>query len=641
MSGWALIMVCNWKKLGLSIFTWGVGFLFFAFAYCLPLVLDAPGVMIEEPRVRLLFDQALSVPAVWFELLRYFSVQAGLLFIIYGFLSVIGWRFAAICKLKSWMGQFIFLTLGWLLMLAGNAWLFPFSNYSFAFQAVARPEWVPALAGVLCGAAFLVMWRTSLRLFSFFNFKVLGVVALGVGLLGAVWSLGRDESVSDGRNIVIIGVDSLSAATFAEMRGMLPALDGLLAQGVEFKRAYTPIGRTFPAWVSILTGQTPAEHGAVFNLRRLDKVRRDHLLPFALRDQGYHTVFALDERRFANIDESFGFDRVVGPGLGVLDFVLQGVNDTPLTNLLLQTPWGRYLLPYSYINVASHTNYSANAFVDRVLQAAETEIPLFLAVHFESAHFPYKTRHARAVVNNENTFMSAHVEALTVVDAQVGRLMHRLRASGVLNDALVIVLSDHGEGVGELETRIVRDGTPFDIRSFGHGADLLSDHQNRIVLGGLRYRLGQVVEAAGVSNEQVSLLDVRDAIEGYARYGVFELRAKDSCLVVETGLRLSATEDYRTLKKLDVAAQAAAFYEVDELGRLRLREESLSSLLVSKDIGLRCPDRLTWYAPSGKRYWAYQLDRGGMPTLQVEPRLDDVARIEAYRTLYVGAEVQD
>jgi hypothetical protein len=84
-------------------------------------------------------------------------------------------------------------------------------------------------------------------------------------------------------------------------------------------------------------------------------------------------VYGIDERRFNNIDTRFGFDALVGPKTGALDFTIQTFNDTPLTNFLLQTPLGHWLLPLSYINVASVNNYDAQGFVNRVL--AETDGP--------------------------------------------------------------------------------------------------------------------------------------------------------------------------------------------------------------------------------------------------------------------------
>ncbi|SDO80050.1 Sulfatase [Pseudomonas jinjuensis] len=367
----------------------------------------------------------------------------------------------------------------------------------------------------------------------------------------------------------------------------------------------------------------------------MEHVERADLLPVALQGQGYRTVFAIDERRFSNIDESFGFDEVIGPKAGALDFVLQGINDNPLSNLLLQTPLGGYLFPYSYMNVASYTNYSSSAFVNHIISSSRTSQPLFLAVHFESAHFPFKTRHAQARVERENGFLGKHLEALTVVDGQIASLLDGLKKNGVLDNALVILLSDHGEGLGEVEASVLRDGQPFSVRGYGHGADVLSDHENRILLATVEFRDGKPVSKAGLNRQQVSLLDIRRTVENYVRDGKVDLQAGSPCIMVETGIRLDTTQDYRTLDETKVAAQAASYYEIDQQGRLRLREDRLPELLATKDIGWRCADRITWYEPAGNRYLAYRLDEHGLPTDQLQPEEDDIARIQAYRDRYL------
>lgn len=609
-----------------------LAFIFFC-AYYLPFILDQSSLAAEGGALARLLDSLLAVELVRWELLRNFACEWVLLGLVYWALYRLGLRLAVVAGLRPVFSCGLILFLGWALLYSANAWLFPLSNYSVSLQLVARPQ-VALICTVLLLVALLysgrgVDWRLA-------GVLVLMLVAtLAIAGFALRWPVAIGDGGAPSRNVILLGVDSLSAEMFRQQRQRLPHLDGLMKVAQEYPRAYTPLGRTFPAWVSILSGKPPAEHGAVFNLRSLERVQRTSLLPAMLQEKGYHTVFAIDERRFANIDESFGFDQVVGPKAGALDFVLQGVNDTPLTNLLLQTPLAAYLLPYSYINVAAHANYSADGFVGHVLRAADTDKPLFLAAHFESAHFPFKTRHARESIDDHNRFRARHVEGVTVVDQQIGQVLQRLRAMGVLDDALVILLSDHGEALGELEARVMRDGQSFEVRSYGHGANLLSDQQNRIVLGAVVYQQGEPVTPARRVLEQVSLLDLRSGIEAYVETGVIRLQAKEACLVVETGLRLDAATDYRSLSEKDVAVQAASFYEIDRRGRLRLREEILPGLLAGKDVGWRCPDRLTWYEAARQRYMAYRLDAQGLPTEQVQPDAASMARIEEYRARYL------
>ncbi|SFC16280.1 Arylsulfatase A [Pseudomonas citronellolis] len=605
----------------------------FVALYFMPLLLEPGSLSISEPQIRSLLDRALVTPAIVWGAIYFVFVNVLLCFL---WLALLRWMASALGRAFEASGLLLeacVLLFGWGLLVAVNAWLFPLSSYSVPFSVLSSPLLGKILAVVSVIGFCIVLFRRA----GAARLKVYGLIASLLILLFGIGSIGSSatKAPETGRNIIILGVDSLSARVFEQNLLLLPNLAEATRHAQYYTKAYTPLGRTFPAWVTLLSGRLPAENGAFFNLRNMDHVSRAGLLPSVLRGLGYRTVFGIDERRFSNIDESFGFDEVVGPRPGVLDFLLQSASDTPLSNLLLQTRLGGFLLPYSYINTAAFANYSADGFVDAVAAAAEPDKPLFLAVHFESAHFPFKTRHARMKVQGSNPILVKHLEALTAVDAQVGRLMEQLRRKGVLDNALVVVVSDHGEGLGELEATIELDGHPVPVQGYGHGVNLLSEWQNRIVLAATQFVGGEPLDAAGSRNQQVSLLDLKRAIEGYAAGDDFNIVARDPCVIVETGIRLEAAADYRTLSEGTVVQQAASFYEIDSQGRMRLREDALPALLVAKDIGLRCADRLTWYEPVKKRYLSYGLDDQGRPYEQRTPRDEDISKIATYRLKYV------
>lgn len=604
-------------------------FLAFILAYYTPLLMESSDLVIRDVGVSAMLSSALTVPAVNVELIRNLAGQLLPLVLCYVAVNWVAGHIASALGIRSAILRWLLLVATWLLLVAGNRLLFPVSDYSVPFDAIARPD-IAILAMLVLLAAALVAF---LRAFSprrvVLGAALSGIVGISIG--AGSWRPDTNAAHSDPRNIVIIGIDSLSDQMMESVRGELPHLAALLGSGTRFERAYTPIGRTFPAWVSLLSGLSPAEHGAVFNLRAVGRVEREALVTRYLDEAGYQTVFAIDERRFSNLDESFGFERVVGPKIGALDFVLQRLNDTPLTNLMLQTSLARHLFPFSYLNAASHVNYDANGFVDETLAATEGAKPLFLAVHFESAHFPFRTRHALRDFDDPYHFVSLHMNALTVVDAQVGRLMNGLRDSGRLADALVIVLSDHGESLGEVEAQTTRAGELVGVSAYGHGANLLSEHQNRIVLSLVRFRNGRPVGSTSLRTEQVSLTDLRATIERYARSGEVALHAGSDCMTVETGLRLAAASDYKALDVGRVAREGAGYYEIDRAGRMHLREDMLPALVDTKDVGWRCRDRLTVYSPVDDRYVAYRIDEDGLHRTEVEPVARDIARIDAYR----------
>jgi len=93
--------------------------------------------------------------------------------------------------------------------------------------------------------------------------------------------------------------------------------------------------------------------------------------------------------------------------------------------------------------------------------------PAFLFVNYMDAHRPYahgrpgRDGHAaldelidRVMVKGESAgdmgtaVRALHQDAVTLLDAEVGRLLDGLEARGLLEDALVVITSDHGEAFG-------------------------------------------------------------------------------------------------------------------------------------------------------------------------------------------------
>lgn len=610
-----------------SIIRSSVLFLLLIVVYYLPIVLDTQSGVASDSRIRDLLHALFRTPAALQAVATNLLGHLVPILITFWALLGIGHYLSQRSGLTRWCIDLAVMFAGWVFLMSLNALFFPASNYSYAFATLIRPE----LAYVL-GCMLLTWFLYSLnQAWKKHPREILVTALLVLTILGIQTIPAFSTPARSNRHIIIVGVDSLSGWAFSELRSSLPNLSGLIDSGTRYDHAYTPIGRTFPAWMSILSGKQPAKHGAIFNLRNLDRVEREDLISNELRKLGYRTVYAIDERRFNNIDESFGFDRIVGPHAGALDFLIQRVNDTPLTNLVLQTDLGKVLLPFSYANTASHPNYDSTGFVDSILDSIAGTNHLFLAVHFESAHHPFKTRHAVKTFSGPHKYWNEHAAALTVVDDQVGRLMSGLKQQGYLNDALVIVLSDHGEGLGDVEANITLGGKPTQIRGFGHGMNVMSDHQNRIVLAVQQFKNGAPVKEPTVSKQQVSLLDIRSSINEFVATGSATLKPLSECLVVETGLRMLSIADYTSLDETAVASSSAAFYEIDPVGRLRLREDRLPELIRTKDIGLRCQNRLTWWGNSHGRYFAISLDETGMPTEELPPSPKDIQAIEAYR----------
>lgn len=259
-------------------------------------------------------------------------------------------------------------------------------------------------------------------------------------------------------NIIFIGLDSVRpdfTGYFGKQTIATPHVDAFLKSATVFTDAYTPLARTFPAWMSILTGKYPKHNHARTNLADSDFILNEDTLAKHLQQAGYETIYGTDEKRFSNILNAYGFDHVMGPHMGVNDFLIGGLSDFPLTNILINTPIGRFLFPYNYGNRAASITYEPKTFLQlvKVTLSGKHDKPLFLAIHLCVSHWPYTWANDQ----EEDNFTEAerYRTSVQAVDKQLGHLLTILKADGLLENAVVVLLSDHGTTVGLPQDRII------------------------------------------------------------------------------------------------------------------------------------------------------------------------------------------
>lgn len=340
-----------------------------------------------------------------------------------------------------------------------------------------------------------------------------------------------DASSSDKPNIIIIGIDSLRPdfLGYFGYEKHTPHLDNFFDHSTVFAESLTPIARTFPAWVSILTGEYPKQNGVRTDLQKLSsKTNLSATLSNILKQQGYATLYASDETRFSNIDERFGFERIVTPPTGFNDFFIGTLNDFPFSNLLVNTSLGKYLFPYSYGNRPVYATYDPDTFLKLLKPELEKprNKPLFMAIHFCLPHTPYfwgtQLFHYH-VINN-------YQAAVNRIDQQFSDFVQLLEETKLLEHAIVVVLSDHGETIelhGDRATSpdlFISNNKNSEIPKFypesvakekvdetaGHGNDVLGLPQYHNVLA---FRLfGMKSNQAKAIPGRVSLLDIKPTI---------------------------------------------------------------------------------------------------------------------------------
>lgn len=230
---------------------------------------------------------------------------------------------------------------------------------------------------------------------------------------------GEPRRVPDGTPIVVVSVDTLRSDRLP-MYGYdaveAPALDALRQDSILFEHAYAHVPLTLPSHVSLLSGLLPPEHGVRDNLGYQAEPEGHAWLPRILGEAGYRTGAAVS---------AFVLRSSTGMGSG---FELYEDD-------ILQRSW--------QIGESQRTG-------DRTLEASREWLR---SVHRESFFFLFHIYEPHQPLTPPEPFASRYDSAydgeVASADAIVGDLLAFLRELGVYDRALILFLSDHGEGLGD------------------------------------------------------------------------------------------------------------------------------------------------------------------------------------------------
>lgn len=427
--------------------------------------------------------------------------------------------------------------------------------------------------------------------------------SLALLLISAIFHLPIDTYIYSGteKNIFIIGIDSLRPELISEY---MPHLHKQLKTSTTMKDAYTPFARTYPSWNSILTGRHPVKHGARFNLQNESMLNANNIfLPKILADKGYQTIYAADERRFSNIGNHHGFHSITGPRTGASDFILGNYADFPTSNLLLLLPFFHHLLPELYANRAAHHLYrpsSFNILLGLALKKLEPTKPVFMATHFCLPHWPYTF-----VGHTNNPAYKNHPDYpsnLIAVDYQIKQFMTNLKEFGLLENSILIFLSDHGESWGKFETDFRNSaGEPYTSSDYGHGMNILSPSSHKILLSMKGIDINQdnkelpssLIDITPTILDELNLLDQfnQDFFDGRSLKRSTSHKIE---LTFESGVILAEANVPNPNPKA-VAKAGSHRFTILKNGELRLRDEMIKDMISAKQKGIRIDNHGLFY----------------------------------------------
>jgi choline-sulfatase len=292
-------------------------------------------------------------------------------------------------------------------------------------------------------------------------------------------------------NILFVMADQLTASVLPFHGGPAdaPTLEGLAAEGVVFESAYCSFPLCAPSRASLLTGRlaselgiydSGAEFGATFPTIAHD-----------LRKRGYDTCL-VGKMHFVGPDQLHGFEERL-----TTDVYPAGIDWTPDWSLPLgeRLPWYHDMTsvleagPSEATLQLDYDEEVAFRSVRKLFDLARTrERPFFLLVSFTHPHDPYEIPHrywdryegralpppavpalplerqdphSRRVLEMCGTdaveltpevverARRGYCGAVSYVDEKVGELLAALEATGLREDTVVVLASDHGDMLGE------------------------------------------------------------------------------------------------------------------------------------------------------------------------------------------------
>lgn len=257
--------------------------------------------------------------------------------------------------------------------------------------------------------------RSSARRFLTWPYGLVAVSVLATAVLFVTkWS---NTHRGDGP-VIVISIDTLRAdrlPAYGYSQGAAPTIDQLAADGVLFENAYAHSPQTLPSHTSIFTGRLPFAHGVRDNVGFV--VPPDTItLAHRLKDAGYATGAFVS---------SFVLRRQVG-----LDRGFETYDD--------QLPAAGPDRPLGEIQRAGTDTATATVAWLR----AQTSSKYFLFFHIYEPHAPYTP----PVLPASGDRYDGEV---TFADQIVGQVIAALRERGDYDDATIVLLSDHGEGLGD------------------------------------------------------------------------------------------------------------------------------------------------------------------------------------------------
>jgi tetratricopeptide (TPR) repeat protein len=203
--------------------------------------------------------------------------------------------------------------------------------------------------------------------------------------------------------VIVISIDTLRADHVSA--SATPHIEALAREGIVFRNAWAHSPLTLPSHVSVFTGMLPPEHGVRDNAGYRFEAAGHPTLAAVLRGNGYETGAAVSAYVLRGATG-------VGAGFDTYDDAIGIVDGAP-------------------VGALQRAGEVSEGIAEKWI-AARGEKPFFFFLHLYEPHTPYTPTYDADVAR---------------ADAIVGKFLGFLRQQGLYDRAVIVLLSDHGEGL--------------------------------------------------------------------------------------------------------------------------------------------------------------------------------------------------
>jgi arylsulfatase A-like enzyme len=290
-------------------------------------------------------------------------------------------------------------------------------------------------------------------------------------------------------NVLFIVLDTVRAdhlSLYGYGRPTTPTLERLAKNGIRFDRARATAPWTLPSHASFFTGRWPHELGVEW----LTPLRPGPpLLAEYMGSRGYATAGFVANTGYCSYDTGLArgfthYEDYILKSLAPLQMpiVVKGLLGRIFEVSTAHDPGALHYVPelverWFYSGIRKDAESINRAFLDWLSRRPEQTRPFFVFLNYLDAHAPYKlpegaqhrfghkprSREEIRVIHDgwdsidkltlpryyQTMARDAYDSCLAYLDEQLGVLFDELQRRALLDDTLVVITSDHGEGLGE------------------------------------------------------------------------------------------------------------------------------------------------------------------------------------------------